>query len=71
MFDIPNRNNTGHIKNVLSQMNYRVNCVQHLLYLWKCEGGHDLFQHPSFGRNGHYSDITSRGRKRVERERGD
>jgi hypothetical protein len=34
-------------------------------------GGQHLFPEPSIGRNGHYSDINSIGRKRVERERSD
>jgi hypothetical protein len=40
-------------------------------YMCKCGGGQHLFPEPSFGRNGHYSDIISKGTKRVERERND
>jgi hypothetical protein len=41
------------------------------LYLCKSGGGQHLFPEPSVVRFGQYCDITSRGMKRVERERGD
>jgi hypothetical protein len=44
-----------------------VNCI----YQWQCVGGQHLFLVPSIDRHGHYSDITSRGVKGVERERSD
>jgi hypothetical protein len=34
-------------------------------------GGQHLFSEPSFEKNGLFRDITSQGRKRVERESGD
>jgi hypothetical protein len=49
---------------------YRIDIVNSI-YLYHFGDGQHLFPEPSIDRHGHCCDIISRGRKRVERERGD